>query len=315
MDASIAMHMGPPADQRGRIAALRWPAMAYNAGMNPTAARIRRIRALAIALFCGMTLAQALILAASRLSDFQRLNIELAAWEPYVWELSSAVWVMALLPAVLWAIRRFPLSPQDWPRNSLWHVPFSLLFSLAHVGGMVALRTLAYRLAGRSYDFGDWPSELLYEYRKDAWTYALILGSVYLYLQLTRHLLGDARFVGPESETTKAPAMDTLLVRKKGREYLVSLPEVSHIEAGGNYVYLHHKDQVLPMRQTLKKTLESLNPEHFAQTHRGCIVNLKYIDHIEPTDHGDHRLHLTTDQTVPLSRSHREALMQRLVRK
>lgn len=46
---------------------------------------------------------------------------------------------------------------------------------MLHVGGMVAMREAVYALQGADYDFGDWPRELLYEYLKDARSYALLV--------------------------------------------------------------------------------------------------------------------------------------------
>ena len=80
-------------------------------------------------------------------------------------------------------------------RNALAHAVFTLPFSLAHIVGMVALRKLAYAQAGGSYAFGNWPTELVYEYLKDFRSYATLLAIVYLYRFILRRLQGEAEFL------------------------------------------------------------------------------------------------------------------------
>ncbi|MGL6291092.1 MAG: LytTR family transcriptional regulator, partial [Silanimonas sp.] len=98
-----------------------------------------------------------------------------AAWEPAVWEASSGLMVLALIPALAWFTRRFPLHFDTWFRQLPWHVLGSVVFSLIHVAGMVALRELTYATQGQTYDFGPWGSEWLYEYVKDVRAYAMIV--------------------------------------------------------------------------------------------------------------------------------------------
>src|SRR5579859_876876 len=106
----------------------------------------------------------------------------IAPWEPWVWEVSSALMVLALLPAVIAAERRWPIRFDTWLRNLPLHVLLSVLFSLIHVAGMIALRWLAYvAIAGWHYRFGAWWINFSYEYLKDVRSYFLILGVLMLY--------------------------------------------------------------------------------------------------------------------------------------
>ncbi|HET8763874.1 MAG TPA: LytTR family transcriptional regulator, partial [Rhodanobacter sp.] len=104
--------------------------------------------------------------------DAQLEHSQLPAWMPWSWECSSALLVLALLPAVVAFERRWPLHLDDCPRRLPRHLAASVVFSLIHVGGMVGLRKLAYAAAGQHYDFGAWWINFGYEYLKDVRTYA-----------------------------------------------------------------------------------------------------------------------------------------------
>ena len=90
------------------------------------------------------------------LMDVRRLHLDFEGWEPAVWEWSSHLVSLALIPAVLWFTRRFPMHFDTWRRNLPWHVLGSVAWSALHVVGMVGLRKLVYAVQGYHYDFGPW---------------------------------------------------------------------------------------------------------------------------------------------------------------
>ena len=87
--------------------------------------------------------------------DIQRAGVSFALWGPPVWEFSSVLALLALVPAVLWMERRFPFRFAFWRRSLLAHALATVPFSLLHVGAMVLMRKLAYAALGGHYDFGD----------------------------------------------------------------------------------------------------------------------------------------------------------------
>ena len=72
--------------------------------------------------------------------DVRRLHLDFSAWQPVVWETSSAAVSLALVPAMVWFTRRFPLHLDDWRRLLPLHLLGSLAWSILHVVGMVAIR-------------------------------------------------------------------------------------------------------------------------------------------------------------------------------
>jgi hypothetical protein len=219
--------------------------------------------------------------------------------------------LLALMPVLLLFERRFPIQLGTWKRVLPVHLLATVVYSVAHVVGMVALRHLVYQAYGARYDFGDWPRELVYEYLKDVRTYAFILGIFYLYRLLLLRLQGEARLLGapdagPPVEAVDRPAR--FLVRKLRAEFLVQASDIEWLEAAENYVNLHVRGHVYPLRSTMTAIEERLDPLRFVRVHRSYIVNLDFLERIEPLDTGDARLLLKNGTRIPCSRRYRHAL-------
>ena len=86
-------------------------------------------------------------------------------WEIATWEATSNAAWLCLVPAILRMLDRHPLRLGQLRANLPWHGAAALVASALHVGLMVAARKLVYAAAGAHYDFGAWPSEMLYEAR------------------------------------------------------------------------------------------------------------------------------------------------------
>ena len=243
--------------------------------------------------------------------DLQRRQLHFAWWEPVSWEFSSALVTLALLPALFAFERRFPISLSTWRRAVPWLELAAGVYSLIHVLGMVGLRHLIYGGVGLEYSFGNWPRELFYEYLKDARTYAMFLVILYFYRLLLLRLQGEARLLtapdtGSPVEAVERP--ERFLVRKVGSEFLVAARDIEWLEAAENYVNLHVRGRVYPLRSTMTAIQERLDPQRFVRVHRSYIVNLEFLTQIEPLDTGDARLLLKDGTRIPCSRRYRQNL-------
>jgi hypothetical protein len=261
-------------------------------------------------------LAQALAGSVVSLMDIRRNGLPFQSWEPFVWEFSSCMVLLALVPAVIAFERRVPLQFATWRRALPWHVLASIVFSVVHVMTMVAIRKAAYAVVGGEYDFGDWWRELGYEYVKDGRTYAGILIVINLYRLLLLRLQGEARLlVAPESGPAVEPIQrpQRFLVRKLGSEFLIAASDIEWLEAAENYVNLHVRGHVYPLRSTMSAIEEHLDPARFARVHRRFIVNLDHLSKIEPLDSGDARLVLKDGTVIGCSRRYRNTLREQAV--
>lgn len=255
------------------------------------------------------------ILATSIIMEAHRAGVYLPIWQPFLWEYSSA---LAILPMALFVYRFDRLFPLHWPvwRRNIWpHIAGSLIFSAGHILLMVGLRKLVMRLLGGHYDFGNLPVELLYEYRKDAWTYITLLGLFYAHRFISSRLRGEAHMIdegenGDRTKTDKIP--DRLLIKKLGKEFIIKIEDVEWLEAAGNYVNLHINDRIYPLKTTLSRLVKQLADRGFMRIHRSYGINLDCVDSIQPMESGDATVKLKSGVTITLSRRYREAFRVRL---
>ncbi|AWF80807.1 LytTR family transcriptional regulator [Microbulbifer sp. A4B17] len=247
--------------------------------------------------------------------DHRRWGSIFQPWEFLVWEGTSILMIAILFPLILLLDHYFSLHKGKARQNLAIHLFFTLPWSLIHVSGMVFMRAVIYHLNDDSYNFGNWLVEFFYEYLKDIQTYAALLSSVYLYRFLLVRLQGEARLLeepdeGDAAEPVERP--ERLLVKKLGKEFLVNVRDIEWVEAAGNYVNLHLGDRIYPLRETMTKLLERLDPGSFARVHRSYIVRLDSIAEIEPLESGDARIHLVGGQLIPVSRRYRDQLRAQL---
>ncbi len=245
--------------------------------------------------------------------DVRRLHLDFSAWQPVVWETSSAAVSLALGPAMVWFTRRFPLHLDDWRRLLPLHLLGSLAWSILHVVGMVAIRKAVYASVGDHYDFGTWWREFGYEYLKDVRSYAGVVLTIEGYRLLLRRLQGEAMLLslpdeGPPVEPVERP--ERFLIRKLGREFLIAAADIEWLQASGNYVNLRVRGHDYPLRSTLSSIEAKLDPACFIRIHRSYMVNLGRIASIEPLDTGDARIHLNDGGSLPCSRTYRGGLKQ-----
>lgn len=237
--------------------------------------------------------------AVSRIADTAALGHSISPAVVWATELSSGAAIVMLLPAIWWAVERLHPQRLGWPVVIVGHVSASLIFSMLHVGIMSAIR---YAIWGGDYTPGTGLETLLYEYRKDCWSYTLIA----LVLALARWVA----FNSMHSTATSPAPPRTLLVQEGTRRHHVPVDAIDHIEAAGNYVELASDGQRLLHRATLA-AIEAELGDRFVRIHRSRIVNRAAIRRIETNQSGDFTVETTAGATLKGSRRYREALQKR----
>jgi hypothetical protein len=249
-------------------------------------------------------------------TELRHLHITYLPWEPYVWEYSSALVVLAALPVIVIFDRRLPISWGTWRLNIARHLIGTILFSVYKVGATILLRKVAYAAIGGHFDPSLVPSGFGYDYLPNARTYLGVLVLIYCYRFILSQLQGEAHVftnpdVGPPVDSLERP--QRFLVRKLGKEFLIAADEIEWLRAQGNYVNLQVRGRAYPLRITMAAIEALLDPSKFVRVHRSYIVNLDYLLEIEPLDTGDARLKLRDGTLVGCSRTYRDALRERSV--
>lgn len=250
------------------------------------------------------------ILATSTIMEESRDSQVLAfeTWEPFLWEVSSAVSTLFVFPIIIMMLKRFPISWNNIFRTVFIIIIGSIIFSVLHATLMVFIRKIVYWMMNSHYDFGDLWFELLYEYRKDLWSFISFIILIEGYNFILSRLQGEANPIGNSEDDNVKQQFERLLVKKLGKEFLISIKDVEWLEASGNYVNLYIKGRVYPMRTTLTRLIEQINHQGFCRIHRSFAVNIICIESIEPTGSGDSEITLNNGKKLNLSRRYKEAL-------
>lgn len=266
-----------------------------NGGSRGTSGAALLTRLIAVIVPAGVVV-QVSVNAMSRIADRAALGRPISPAVAWGTELTSGAAILLLLPAIWFAVGRLQPARLGWPLTIAAHVLSSTAFSVIHIGLMTAMRLA---LWGANYAPGPPLATLVYEYRKDGWTYALIA----LVFALARWMTSSAL----QGETVTAEAPRILLVQDGNRRHHVPVDAIDHIEAAGNYVELAADGRRLLHRATLS-SIEADLGEAFVRIHRSRLVNRAAIRSIETNPSGDFEVKTVTGAVLKGSRRFRDAL-------
>lgn len=219
-------------------------------------------------------------------------------------EITSHLVVAALLPALYWLHRRWPMAASL--RNFCIHVVGIVPFSIAHTLGMAALRLLWFAaILGESYGFPVTGDRLAYEFAKDVVTYVMLnAGIVALAFLLERAAAAPIAAASPGAELSPP---ERFAVRKRGgSEVMVEVADIDWVEAAGNYAVLHVRGDTFEIRSSLAKLESELDPRRFVRVHKSHIVNIARVAEVTPWMSGDWRIRLQDGAEMNLSRRYRQ---------
>ena len=103
-----------------------------------------------------------------------------------------------------------------------------------------------------------------------------------------------------------------LVVKSSGKIYFLTFEDIIWIEAQDYYIDIHLADHCYRVRESMKSMEQRLPESQFVRIHKSSIVNLTYIDRMEPFFNGEYMVFLRTGQKLKLSRGHKEKLWKRL---
>lgn len=224
---------------------------------------------------------------------------DIAAWEPWSWEITSAISMLAAL-WIPWLV--LATAPAEDALGAGWrskarflavHALGLVVLSALHVVGFVLLRRLVYDAVGSGpYEFGD---RFIYELRKDFISYLSLLGVLWAVGYLRRR----------RDEPVRPVSFD---IRDGVRIIRAPLSDIVAVSSAGNYVEFVLIDGRRPlMRATLAAIEVELERFGFVRAHRSWLVNAGRVTGLRPDGSGDWTIELG-DFEVPLSRRYPLAL-------
>ncbi|HUL54742.1 MAG TPA: LytTR family DNA-binding domain-containing protein [Opitutaceae bacterium] len=105
---------------------------------------------------------------------------------------------------------------------------------------------------------------------------------------------------------------DKVFVREGERCWFVELQSIRLMESEGNYTRLHFADAQPQLFRSLNAMEERLDPRCFFRANRRQIINLSWIDRIEPWFSGGLLVHLKGGLKVELSRRQAQAFREQM---
>lgn len=107
---------------------------------------------------------------------------------------------------------------------------------------------------------------------------------------------------------------ERLVIKTKGRIVFLNVDDLDWVEAAANYVRLNAGGESYLFRETISRTSERLNPNHFIRIHRSMIVNVRRIKELIPVNSGEYIVVLKNGKELSCSRGYR-ANLQHMIEK
>lgn len=110
------------------------------------------------------------------------------------------------------------------------------------------------------------------------------------------------------SEANPVPLMlsDRIFVRSKNKLVKLLLRDINYVSAERNYCKIYSAEKEFTLSIPMKRFAEQLETKAFQRVHRSFIINIEQVDEL------DEAYVYLNKQAIPVSKSYREALLQRL---
>jgi two-component system, LytTR family, response regulator len=101
-----------------------------------------------------------------------------------------------------------------------------------------------------------------------------------------------------------------IAIKDRGRIVLVDAAELVSAEAQGNYVLLQQKVGSYLLRDRICSIVEKLKPYGFIRVHRSALVNVAFVEAIEPGIGSECILRMKTGKEYTVTRTYRQNLQE-----
>jgi two-component system LytT family response regulator len=126
-----------------------------------------------------------------------------------------------------------------------------------------------------------------------------------------RPTLPKARDIAEESSPA-ANDLPRIIIRDGGTVTIIAAGDVDFITSEGDYVSIRSNGRSYLKLETISAMADLLNKHAFARIHRGCILNLDRLEHIDTSDKDSKEAVLKDGTRLPISRSGYKTLMEQL---
>ena len=260
------------------------------------------------AIVIGLVAAWTVVTIFSNARDISwRLGSPHNLWEPVLWNVTSGIVGVVLLPLVRRGALLFRYRPIRLLTAAAAFIALALAYSALHIAGMGVFRELAYALGGWDYTF-PWSRQIPYELRKDLFNY-LAIAIIFWFAERPARTT-PVQVAQDAPKITAAPAAKPELWLRDGRtSVLIDVSEIVSVSSAGNYVEYELTEQRKHLiRATLQAEEARLAPFGIARVHRSRLLNLKRIVALQWRPSGDFEVRLDTGEIILGSRRFKAAV-------
>jgi len=265
----------------------------------------RRTAILALGGFLTIVVMVMIANALSTITDLRSTGARVPDHLIWSWEWTSMIGWLSLYPALWWTTGRIRPPRFGWAAIVVLFLAGSGAASAWHIGVMVALRHAYYVAVGEGpyRFFGMVGDRIAYEYRKDLVTFSqfVVIACVVRWMIARNADLPAASAPVAPSDTRR------LVVADGGVRRSIPHDQIESVAAAGNYVEVNWAGRTLLHRTTLTAVEAELG-DTFARVHRGTLVRLGAISHVEVDRSGDFSVTLDSGTVVRGSRRYRGSI-------
>ena len=242
----------------------------------------------------------------STATEIQRYDQDASIAKYIIFEGTGYLFFLALFPVIGWVVTLATPGQQPWRQVLPVHFAASLALAAVHISLFVAARKILMPVFyGEPYVFTDnLPREFIYEYRKSALAYCIVVVAITFgrELQQQRRELAAIRDEARKSQR--------LTLKCGGRTIFVNAADIVWVKSASNYVEVMAGGAPHLARATLASVERQLSDAgaQAIRVHRSWIVNADQIVKTEPTGEGDVKIEMKDGTIVPGSRRYRDRL-------
>lgn len=106
-----------------------------------------------------------------------------------------------------------------------------------------------------------------------------------------------------ESVSAEEIKNNRIVVKDGGKIRIIPLIQVNYIESADDYVKIHTAESNFLKNKTMQFYEQALDPRQFVRIHRSYIVNISFINRIEPYEKDGHLVLLSNGTKLSVSKS------------
>ena len=105
---------------------------------------------------------------------------------------------------------------------------------------------------------------------------------------------------------------ERLALKSNGKIVIVKIEEIQYLQSEGNYVKIHLSSNWILVRETMKNLETTLNPDFFYRINRSAIINIDFVQELEPWFNGEYIITLQNTTQFRTSKTYRKNLLRLL---